>query len=93
MEPYTPSFYESRKFGISEEERAAEDTRIKQLTFSYLEFDHIELAPESALLSSMMFLFLCRLLELKLKLKLRVSRDWMSRSIDTVYSHVSRPLL
>ena len=89
MEPYTPSFYESRKFGISEEERAAEDTRIKQLTFSYLEFDHIELAPESALLSSMMFLFLCRLLELKL----RVSRDWMSRSIDAVYSHVSRPLL
>ena len=52
-------FYESRKFGISEEERAAEDTRIKQLTFSYLEFEHIELAPKSALPSSMMLLFLC----------------------------------
>ena len=46
--------------------------RIKQLTLNYLELKQVVLAPEIALLSSMMILLLCWLLELELSIEYRV---------------------
>lgn len=68
------------KFAIGELERAANNMRIKQLTLNYLELKQVVLAPEIVLLSSMMILLLCWLLELELSIEYRLD-ELISRSI------------